>query len=273
MRCARTGGRRALQAIRSAWWWRSVLAVGRGRSSRNTVFAGPWTTAAWSHPWQGPARQAGGYCTGDNRRASTRNLRRQEGPWLAGDSDAMTPPGWPGTESSARCRLSLVHHEAWRQIEPSWQEGLSKSNERGLGCPRHSWWRMFSWPYLVRGLKSTGGVVPPACPCGAPVAEVEQSWASSLACSRTVGWQTCTQDVDHSPVREDQGETARVSKIGKLCLGNSSVVKIYIIRPKPGPVAGKAFRLGIEPASSGLLKQCSTTELLSNLGASSVYIY
>ena len=40
----------------------------------------------------------------------------------------------------------------------------------------------------------------------------------------------------------------------KLCLGNLSVVKIYIIRPKPGPVAkkcnSKAFRLGIEPASS-----------------------
>ena len=48
-------------------------------------------------------------------------------------------------------------------------------------------------------------------------------------------------------------------------LGNSSVVKIYIIRPKPGPVAINAtprpFRLGIEPASSGLLDQCSTTGL------------
>ena len=48
-------------------------------------------------------------------------------------------------------------------------------------------------------------------------------------------------------------------------LGNSSVVKIYIIRPKPGPVAKNAtprpFGLGIEPASSGLLDQCSTTEL------------
>ena len=50
-----------------------------------------------------------------------------------------------------------------------------------------------------------------------------------------------------------------------LCVGNSSVVKIYIIRPKPGPVAknatSKAFRLGMEPASPGLLDQCSTTEL------------
>ena len=60
-----------------------------------------------------------------------------------------------------------------------------------------------------------------------------------------------------------------------LCVGNSSVVKIYIIRPKPGPVAKNAtprpsgwesnprpnprvrtrvqarVRLGIEPASRG----------------------
>ena len=44
---------------------------------------------------------------------------------------------------------------------------------------------------------------------------------------------------------------------------NSSVVKIYTIRPKPGPFAknAKVFRLGIEPASSGLLDQCFTTEL------------
>ena len=37
----------------------------------------------------------------------------------------------------------------------------------------------------------------------------------------------------------------------KVMFRNSSVVKIYIIRPKPGPVAknvnSKAFRLGIEP--------------------------
>ena len=51
---------------------------------------------------------------------------------------------------------------------------------------------------------------------------------------------------------------------------NVSVVKIYIIRPKPGPVAKnatpiKAFWLGIEPASSGLLYQCSTTELQKSL--------
>ena len=46
----------------------------------------------------------------------------------------------------------------------------------------------------------------------------------------------------------------------RLYVGNSRVVKIYIIRPKPGPVAKnatpKAFLLGIEPASSGLLDQC-----------------
>ena len=40
----------------------------------------------------------------------------------------------------------------------------------------------------------------------------------------------------------------------KVCLGNSSVVKIYIIRPKPGPVAKNATprpsRLGIEHASA-----------------------
>ena len=39
----------------------------------------------------------------------------------------------------------------------------------------------------------------------------------------------------------------------------------YIIRPKPGTGCEKcnfkAFWLGIEPASSGLLDQCSTTEL------------
>ena len=41
----------------------------------------------------------------------------------------------------------------------------------------------------------------------------------------------------------------------------------------------KAFRLGIEPASSGLLDQYSTTDdwateaVADNLGASSVYIY
>ena len=50
-----------------------------------------------------------------------------------------------------------------------------------------------------------------------------------------------------------------------LCVGNSSVVKIYIIRPKTGTSCekcnSKAFRLGIEPASSGLLDQCSTIEL------------
>ena len=66
-----------------------------------------------------------------------------------------------------------------------------------------------------------------------------------------------------------------------LCVGNSSVVKIYIIRPKPGPCScekcnSKAFRMGIEPASSGLLDQCSyhrVTEAVDhNLGASSVYI-
>ena len=40
---------------------------------------------------------------------------------------------------------------------------------------------------------------------------------------------------------------------------------MYIITPKPGKVAKSAtsspFRLGIEPASTGLLDQCSTTEL------------
>ena len=62
---------------------------------------------------------------------------------------------------------------------------------------------------------------------------------------------------------------------------NSNVVKIYIIRPKPGPVAKnatpcKAFRLGIEPASSGLLDQCSTTKLqkpLPTTWARVQYIY
>ena len=55
---------------------------------------------------------------------------------------------------------------------------------------------------------------------------------------------------------------------------------IYIIRPKPGPVAknsnSKAFRLGIEPATSGLLDQCSTTELqkpLPTTWARVQYIY
>ena len=63
-------------------------------------------------------------------------------------------------------------------------------------------------------------------------------------------------------------------------LGNLSVVKIYIIRPKPGPVAKNATPrpsgLGIEPASSGLLDQCSTTELqkaLPTTWARVQYIY
>ena len=52
----------------------------------------------------------------------------------------------------------------------------------------------------------------------------------------------------------------------KLCVGNSSVIKIYIIRPKPGPIAKNATPRpsGWEsnvPASSELLDQCSTTEL------------
>ena len=47
---------------------------------------------------------------------------------------------------------------------------------------------------------------------------------------------------------------------------NSSVVKIYIIyKTQTGTSCeicnSKAFQLGIKPASSGLLDQCSTTEL------------
>ena len=49
-----------------------------------------------------------------------------------------------------------------------------------------------------------------------------------------------------------------------------SVVKIYIIRPKPGPVAKnvtcKAFQLGIEPVSSGLLKRHRFDFQLEGLG-------
>ena len=61
----------------------------------------------------------------------------------------------------------------------------------------------------------------------------------------------------------------------RVCLGISSVVKIYIIRPKPGPVEKNAW-LRIEPASSGLLDQCSTTELqkpLPTTWARVQYIY
>ena len=68
----------------------------------------------------------------------------------------------------------------------------------------------------------------------------------------------------------------------KVCVGNSSVVTIYIITYKTQTGTScekrnsKAFRLGIEHASSGLLDQCSTTELweavADNLGASSVYM-
>ena len=65
-----------------------------------------------------------------------------------------------------------------------------------------------------------------------------------------------------------------------LCVGNSSVVKKYIIRPKPGPVAKNATPRpsGWEsnPASSGLLDQCSTTELqkpLPTTWARVQYIY
>ena len=49
-----------------------------------------------------------------------------------------------------------------------------------------------------------------------------------------------------------------------LCLGNSSVAKTYIIRPKQGPVAKNATPRpsGWESKpSSGLPDQCSTTEL------------
>ena len=38
-----------------------------------------------------------------------------------------------------------------------------------------------------------------------------------------------------------------IDVISELCVGNSSVVKIYIIRPKPGPVAKNA----ITPRPSG----------------------
>ena len=67
-----------------------------------------------------------------------------------------------------------------------------------------------------------------------------------------------------------------------LCVGNSSVVKIihYKIKTQTGTSCekcnSKAFRLGIEPASSGLLDQCSTTELqkpLPTTWARVQYIY
>ena len=50
----------------------------------------------------------------------------------------------------------------------------------------------------------------------------------------------------------------------KLCVRNSSVVKIYIIRPKPGPVAKNATPNAYHWA---------TEAVADNLGASSVYIY
>ena len=66
----------------------------------------------------------------------------------------------------------------------------------------------------------------------------------------------------------------------KLCEGNSSVVKIHFRRPKPDQFQKmqlqNATPLGIEPASSGLLDQCSTTELqkpLSTTQARVQYIY
>ena len=64
----------------------------------------------------------------------------------------------------------------------------------------------------------------------------------------------------------------------RLCVGNSSVDKIYIIRPKPGPVAKNAT-----PRSSGwesnprpldtrpVLYHWATEAVADNLGASSVY--
>ena len=68
----------------------------------------------------------------------------------------------------------------------------------------------------------------------------------------------------------------------KVCVGNSSVVTIYIITYKTQTGTScekrnsKAFRLGIEPTSSGLLDQCSTTELqkpLPTTWARVQYIY
>ena len=65
----------------------------------------------------------------------------------------------------------------------------------------------------------------------------------------------------------------------KLCVGNSSIVKIYIIRPKPGPVTKNAT-----PRPSGwesnrviwitrpVLYHWATEAVAQNLGASSVYV-
>ena len=66
----------------------------------------------------------------------------------------------------------------------------------------------------------------------------------------------------------DRSRTAKITKLS-LTLGNLSVVKIYIIRHKPGPVTKNVTPRpsGWEshPHSSGLLDQCSTTELQKSL--------
>ena len=67
----------------------------------------------------------------------------------------------------------------------------------------------------------------------------------------------------------------------KLCEGNSNVIKIYIIRPKPGSVAKNAKFQGL-PAGNWtrvlwitrpVLYHWATEAVANNLGASSVYIY
>ena len=66
----------------------------------------------------------------------------------------------------------------------------------------------------------------------------------------------------------------------KLYVGNSSVVKIYIIRPKPGPVAKNATPRPSDWESNPrpldyrpVLYHWATEAVADNLGASSVYIY
>ena len=63
-------------------------------------------------------------------------------------------------------------------------------------------------------------------------------------------------------------------------VGNSSVVKIYIIRPKPGPVAKNPRPSGWESnprpldyLTSALRYHWAREAVADNLGASSVYIY